>query len=262
MRSLILCLSVFLIGSPVAFSQKRPQADPSGSSSPGQLVVPQGTRLPLVLRSGVNTRTAKPGDSVYFETIYPIAVNNRMAIPMGSFVRGEIIEAKRPGRLKGRGEFRIAIEQMTFPSGYTIELAARPSSLDRNGQEGVDPEGKIKGDSSAARDVAAVLVSGLGGAYVGSIAGAASTGAAGHGALLGGGIGGFAALVVVLMTRGVEAELPRGTGMDVVLDRALVVDSAQIPESAGTDPLRALPVLPPEPEHRRFPVRRAPWPLR
>src|SRR5882762_7513317 len=124
----------------------------------GQVAVPMGTRLPLLLRNGINTRTAKAGDSVYFETAYPIAVNNKIAIPLGTFVRGQILEAKRPGRIKGRGEFRIALEQMIYPNGYTIELRATPSSVDRDGQEGVDREGKIKGPSSKGRDTATVLV--------------------------------------------------------------------------------------------------------
>jgi len=58
-----------------------------------------------MLRNGINARTAKAGDSVYFETAYPIAQNNRIVIPMGSFVRGKILESKRPGLIKGRGDF-------------------------------------------------------------------------------------------------------------------------------------------------------------
>src|SRR2546421_3698492 len=101
----------------------------------GQVAVPTGTRLPLLLRNGINTRTAKAGDSVYFETAYPIAVNNEIVIPMGSFVRGRILDSKRPGLIKGRGEFRMVLEQMTFPNGYTVSLAATPSSADRDGRE-------------------------------------------------------------------------------------------------------------------------------
>ncbi len=207
-----------------------------------QVIVPIGTRLPLLLRNGINTRTAKAGDSVYFETAYPIAVNNRMAIPMGSFVRGRILEAKRPGRNRGRGEFRIALDQMTFPNGYTIELKATPSSVDRNGQEGVDSEGKIKGPSSVGRDTATVLVATGGGAYIGSLAGAVVNGAAGRGALIGGGAAGLGALIAVLATRGPEAELPRGTTMDVVFDRPLILDAAYLPPNmgAGSDPQQRL----------------------
>jgi hypothetical protein len=191
-----------------------------------------------MLRNGINTRTAKPGDSVYFETAYPIAVNNKIAIPMGSLVRGEILEAKRPGRIRGRGEFRIALEQMTFPNGYTIELRATPNSVDRDGREGVDSEGKIKGPSSAGRDTVTVLVASGGGAYIGTVAGGITNGAPGRGALIGGGAAGLGALIAVLATRGPEAELPRGTTMDVVFDRPLILEASLLPISsgAGVDP--------------------------
>jgi hypothetical protein len=224
---------------PVAASPPSTGANAALVSATGaQITVPVGTRLPLLLRNGINTRAAKAGDSVYFETAYPIAVDNRIVIPMGSFVRGEILEAKRPGRIKGRGEFRIALEQMTFPNGYTIELRATPSSVDRDGRESVDTEGRIKGPSSAGRDTAIVLAASGGGAYIGTLVGAINSGAPGRGALIGGGIGGLSALIAVLATRGPEAELPHGTMMDVVFDRPLILDAAYIPinNGVGVDP--------------------------
>ena len=217
----------------------------------GQVAVPMGTRLPLLLRNGINTRTAKAGDSVYFETAYPIAVNNKIAIPLGTFVRGQILEAKRPGRIKGRGEFRIALEQMTYPNGYTIELRATPSSVDRDGQEGVDREGKIKGPSSKGRDTATVSVASGGGAYIGALAGGIVNDAPGPGALIGGGAAGIGALIAILATRGPEAELPRGTAIDVTFDRPLVLDAACLPANAGAglDPLAR--IAPPAADKRR-----------
>ena len=219
-----------------------PVSAPTPVPKGDQVVVPIGTRLPLLLRNGVNTRTAKPGDSVYFETSYPIAVNNKIAIPLGTFVRGQILEAKRPGRIKGRGEFRIALEQMTYPNGYTIDLRATPSSVDRDGQEGVDSEGKIKGPSSKGRDTATVLVASGGGAYIGALAGGIANGAPGRGALIGGGAGGIGSLIAILATRGPEAELPRGTAMDVTFDRPLILDAAYLSGNggAGSDPLARL----------------------
>ena len=205
----------------------------------GQVAVPTGTRLPLLLRNGINTRTAKAGDSVYFETAYPISVNNKIAIPLGTFLRGQVLEAKRPGRIKGRGEFRIALEQMTYPNGYTIELRATPNSVDRNGQEGVDREGKIKGSSSKGRDTATVLVASGGGAYIGALAGEIANDAPARGAWIGGGAAGIGALIAILATRGPEAELPRGTAIDVTFDRPLILDAAYVPANAGAglDPL-------------------------
>jgi type IV secretory pathway VirB10-like protein len=127
-------------------------------------MVPAGTPLPLVLRNGINTRVAKTGDAVYFETVYPMAANNRVAIPMGTLVRGEILEAKRPGRLHGRGEFRITLEQITFSNGYLIDLRAVPTSVDGNGEEEVTPGGRVTGPGGARKDVGMVaLATAIGG---------------------------------------------------------------------------------------------------
>jgi type IV secretion system protein VirB10 len=228
-----------------------PVAVPLSPSAPAPastaIVVPVGTRLPLVLRNGINTRTAKAGDSVYFETAYPIAANNRMVIPMGTFARGEILEAKRPGRIKGRGEFRIVLNQLTYANGYTVNLRATPSSVDRDGREKVSPEGKVTGPGGVGKDVGTVaLATAIGGpvgGYAGLLAGSPSRAslAIGHG------IGAAAGLALVLMTRGPEAELPRGTTVDVVFDRPLVLDAAYLPawSGAGTDPqVRTMPAPP------------------
>jgi hypothetical protein len=156
-------------------------------------------------------------------------VNNRIVIPIGSFVRGQLLKSKRPGFVKGRGEIRMALDQMTFPNGYTLALTATPSSTDRDGQEGVDREGTIKGRSSSGRDVGLLLVATGGGAYIGTLAGALANGASGTGALVGGGVGAAAAIIAILATRGLEAELPSGTTLDVVFNRPLILDVTLLP---------------------------------
>jgi hypothetical protein len=222
------------------------------SSSGGQITVPAGLRLPLLLRYGINTRTAKAGDSVYFETAYPIAQNNRIVIPMGSFLRGQLLEVKRPGLIKGRGEFRMVLEEITFPNGYTVSLVATPTSADRDGREGVDPQGRIKGASGSGHDKLLVLATTAGGAYIGTLAGAAADGAPGKGALIGGGAGAAAGVLAVLLTRGPEAELPRGTMLDVVFNRPLILDADHLP---GNDPGKlSQPLTPagPQQESQRY----------
>ena len=240
---------------PSLFAQGTPAASPAEAAPLNQanakptspafdndlIAVPTGTRLPLMLRNGINTRTAKAGDSVYFETAYPIAQNNRIVIPMGSFVRGKILESKRPGLIKGRGEFRMVLEQMTFPNGYTVSLAATPSSADRDGREGVDAEGKIVGPSGSGRDKVLVLATTAGGAYIGTLAGVVANGAPVKGALIGGGAGVAAGLIAILLTCGPEAELPRGTMLDVVFDHPLVLDSViyrQTSQASSLSPSR------------------------
>ena len=97
--------------------QKLPQ-------TPDPLNVPAGTRFAVVLENGISTRGAKPGDSLYFRTSFPITQNNRVVIPIGCYLRGELVEAKRPGRIKGRRKFRMKLNTMIFPNGYTVDLNA------------------------------------------------------------------------------------------------------------------------------------------
>ncbi len=255
------CLVVSLCSFAWLAASARAQTPISAPSSPGQggqtqpppVVVPAGTRVPLVLRNGIDTRTAKPGDSVYFETVYPIAQNNRIVIPIGTFLRGQLSVSHRPGLVKGRGEIRIALDQMTMPNGYTLSLSATPSSADRDGREGVDKEGTVQGRANAKTDVGVVLVTTGSGAFIGTLAGAAINGTAGTGALIGGGIGAGAGILAILSTRGPEAELPRGTTLDVVFDRPLVLDVALLPANEPGHLSAPLPAVPEKQreDHRR-----------
>ena len=74
-----------------------------------------GTHIPLSLINSVSTKNAVAGDRVYLETVFPILVDGRIVIPPGSYVAGTITEIKRPGRVKGRGEFHLRFESLTLP---------------------------------------------------------------------------------------------------------------------------------------------------
>jgi len=195
--------------------------------APATITVLTGTRLPMVLVNTVTTRTARPGDPIYFETLYPVTIENRIVIPAGSFVRGQVTESKRPGRVKGRGELMVRFDELILPNGYTISLSANVNQAGTGGGEKVDPEGKVKGDSEKGRDAGTIATTTLGGASIGSIAGAAA-GSVGKGAAIGSGAGAAVGILGVLLTRGPEVQLPRGTTVDVVLDHDIVLDGSRI----------------------------------
>jgi hypothetical protein len=191
--------------------------------APGQkLTVPSGTRLAVVLENGISTRSAKAGDSLYFHTAFPVTQNNHIVIPVGSYLRGSLLESKRPGRVKGKGEFRLRLESLIFPNGYTVDLLAAPRSADTGGKETTDSEGKVTGPGGKGKDVGTVATTTVTGAGIGAIAGG------GKGAGIGAGIGGLVGLGAVLLTRGPEAELPRGSTLDIVIERDLTLDSSYI----------------------------------
>jgi hypothetical protein len=207
---------------PAPVDSPRQSAADTHSARVERIVVPRGTRVAVVLENGISTRSAKPGDSLYFRTSFPITQNNRIIVPVGSYLRGELLDSKRPGRIKGRGEFRMKLNTLIFPNGYTVDLNAAPRSADTGGKETMDEEGKVTGAGGKGKDVGTVATTTATGAGIGAIARGAK------GAGIGAGIGGLAGLGAVLLTRGPEAELPRGSTLDIVLEHELFLDGSQI----------------------------------
>jgi hypothetical protein len=209
--------------SPPPSAHATQQAVPAPPTTPGpRILVPAGTRFAVILENGISTRGAKPGDSVYLRTSFPITQDNKVVVPVGSYLRGELTETKRPGRVKGRGEFRMKLNTLILPNGYTVDLNADPRSADSGGPETMDNEGKTTGGGGKGKDAKTIATTTATGAGVGAIAGGVK------GAGIGAGIGGLAGLAATLLTRGPEAELPRGSTLDVVLERNLSLDSNQI----------------------------------
>jgi hypothetical protein len=200
-----------------------PVSDSAPKAAPVRYVVPSGTRLPLILHNAVTTRNAKPGDPIYLETLFPIVIDNRILIPAGSYVQGEIQEAKRPGKVKGTGEIRLRLNSMILPNGYAVDFNAVPTNAGTGGNEATDKEGKIHGDTDKGDDVGTVLKTTGIGAGVGGLATQSAKGAG-----IGAGAGAAVGLAAVLLTRGPELELPRGTTVDVVLDRNVYLDSTRV----------------------------------
>jgi hypothetical protein len=202
--------------------QPAPKTD-ANPAPPARIELPTGTRIPLVLHNGISTRTAQVGDPVYFETLFPIMKDGRVIVPAGSYVSGEVTESKRPGRVKGRGELNIRLETLILPNAYMVRFAGVPSGASTGGNETTNSEGKITGDSDKTSDVGTIAKTTGAGAAIGGIA-SRSAGGAGIGA----GIGAAVGLAAILLTRGPEAELPRGTTLDAVLDRPLYFDADKV----------------------------------
>ena len=245
-----LCLIAGLLAVSASCAAQQPEGPQTGAPPPvapkpvaarrtgsiERITVPAGTRVGVVLQNGISTRSAKPGDSVYLQMSFPITQTNRIVIPVGSYLRGELLESKRPGRIKGRGEFRLRLDTLILPNGYTVSLNAAPRSADSGGKETMDPEGKVTGPGGKGKDAGTIAETTATGAGIGAIA----SGAKGLG--IGAGIGAAAGLAAVLLTRGPEAELPRGSTLDIVLEHDLSLDGSQI---QFTNLGQAQPITPP-----------------
>jgi hypothetical protein len=202
-----------------AMLAEEPQANPTAAAA--EFTIAPGTRIPLGLINSVSTKNAAEGDRVYLETVFPIMNNGRIVIPPGSWVSGTVTEVKRPGRVKGRGELYLRFDSLTLPNGITRDFRARVGGIDgRGGEEFNKTEGKIVSEGNKAGDARTVAEGAGAGASIGLIAGAANQ----HYALGGGigaAVGATAGLMAVLLTRGPDAVLAKGSTIEMITDRPL-----------------------------------------
>jgi type IV secretion system protein VirB10 len=218
-----------------------------------QFVVKPGTRVPLSLINSVSTKSAAEGDRVYLETVFPIVLDGRVVIPPGSYVAGTITQVKRPGRMKGRGELYLRFDSLTLPNGVTRDFRARVGALDGRATEDLDKtEGKIRSEGNKGGDAQKVGEAAAAGASVGAIAGSVA-GHAGMGVGIGAGAGAAAALAGVLLTRGPDAILAKGTTLEMVVDRDLVYDESEL-DTAMARGRKLGEGAGPLPSHKQTPV--------
>jgi type IV secretion system protein VirB10 len=207
------------MGAPAGLTAQQAESQPVERT----YVVETGTRILLNLLNSVSTKTAAEGDRVYLATGFPVLLGGRVVVPPGSYVAGTVTSVKRAGKMKGRAELYVRFDSLTLPNGVTRDFRSRPGSLDGSNKGELDrTEGRIKGDSDKIGDTTKVGT----GAGWGAMVGGMSSGAKGAG--IGAAAGAAAGLIGVMMSRGPDAMLERGTTLEMVLDRDLSFTSDEL----------------------------------
>lgn len=220
-----------LLMSVVCFGQtaSTPQADGGAGKPPVAAkatgpVIPAGTKVALSLKQAISTKTAKEGDAVYAVTSFPVARDNRILIPTGTYVQGKISHIQRGGHVKGRAELMIHFTSLIYPSGYTVVL---PGALENvpgaehatsNGSEGT-----IRQDSDAGKKVETAAKTAGTGAAIGGI----TDGWKGAG--IGAGIGAGVGAAIGMLSRGADVRLEPGTSVEMVIQRDVPLDEGRLP---------------------------------
>jgi hypothetical protein len=189
---------------------------------PTAFTIAAGTHILLTLTNPVSTKNSRDGDQVYLRTAIPVAQEGRIVIPRGSYVRASVSKSKAAGHGASQGEIFIRFDSLTLPNGVSRDFHARLTSADTvNGK--VDPdEGKISGTGrntkpgEVGRDVG---IGSMGGVLIGSAAGHPITGL---------GVGAAAGAAAVLLSKNKDVVLPRGTSVEMVLDRDLSYTAAEL----------------------------------
>ncbi|MGB8029390.1 MAG: hypothetical protein WCF30_06960 [Terracidiphilus sp.] len=231
----------------VAAAPAAGSAEPIGlaDTAPARKIytVPAGTKVLLELRSAINTKSAKAGDGVYLSSTFPVVVGNRVMIPNGVYVQGVVDRVQRGG-IKAKAQLDMHFTSIIFPNGTVIEIPGVVDSVPGSKDQSVkdNDEGTIEqnGDKgrNAGRTAEIALPSGAG---VGTIGGAAS----GHpieGGLAGLGAGLATVGIVSLFTRNADVDIPRGTQVEMVLQRPLMLEEENL---AGVSDPGTAPALVP-----------------
>ena len=232
-RSAAICSILFLSLVPGAFAQVPSAApEPAGAAAQANEVktytVPAGTKLLLSLRHEVSTRVAKPGDTVYFTSEFPVVQDGVVVIPAGMYVKGTIDKVQRPGKVKGRAQLQLHLSSIIFPNGAEIAIPGNVDSTSgSNAARVTDAEGKVVANGTKGKDAERIADNTLEGTGVGSVTGWA-TGNMGMGAGIGAAAGATAGVLTTLMTRGSDIVFPQGSTMEMVLARPLMVQQAQL----------------------------------
>ena len=205
--------------------------------------VPAGTKVLLELRSAINTKSAKPGDGVYLSSTFPVVVGNRVMIPTGVYVQGMVDRVQRGG-MRAKAQLDMHFTSIIFPNGTVAEIPGVVDNMPGSKNQTVmnDGEGTIQQNGDKGRNAGQAAEIALPtGAGVGTIGGAAS----GHpieGGLAGLGAGLATVGIVSLFTRNADVDIPRGTQVEMVLQRPLVLEEENL---AGLSESGAAPTLVP-----------------
>src|SRR5690349_17836156 len=186
-------------------------------------MIPAGTKVPVALKHALSTKSAKEGDPVYAETTFPVALNDHMLIPAGTYVQGTISHVQRAGRIKGRAEVLMHFTTLIYPNGYTVMLPGSVENVpgaDKTSMKG--EEGTIRQDSQTGQKVGTVAST----AGTGAVIGGLSRG--GKGAAVGAGIGGAVGTAIALLSRGNDVRLEPGTTIEMVIQRPIELDGTRL----------------------------------
>ena len=132
----------FLLASLTCTAQIQPQDNATNQqpeSRPDQsptITIPAGTQLSLVLSQPIESRVLRRGDDIYAQITAPVIVDDKVAIPAGTFVQATMDRMKRHG---GRAELRLQSMSMTYPNGYVNSIAGPMTLVSSNGYAYRDP---------------------------------------------------------------------------------------------------------------------------
>jgi hypothetical protein len=149
--------------------------------------LPSGTKLSVRLDSGINSGTAKTGETFHGTLTRSLMINGKSVADAGIPVKGKVTHAKSSGRLHDPGELTLRLTSVEI-HGKTVPISTTAY--------------RAKGKSHTKGNVEKIGGGAAAGALIGGLAGG------GKGALIGTAVGAGAGTGVAAATGKEEASVP------------------------------------------------------
>lgn len=182
-----------------------------------ETVVPRKSEIFIRLQRSLNTKTAQTGDKFSSLVEVPVTVDDRIVIPVGSYIIGFVDKSKKPGRLRGKAKMTLRFDTVILPTGVTRYMRAAVQSVEGYESDPQNEDGEIRGFGSQAGQTVSAAVRG---AIIGAVIGTATgtyRGGAGRGAVIGTALGAAGSGLMALLKKGQEVALPKGTSLTIQL---------------------------------------------
>lgn len=163
-------------------AQVDPAPAPAPVPVPERITIPAGTFVTVRVDQFLSSDKNKAGDGFSATLSRPLVAKGLIVARRGETLGGQVMEAKKAGRVKGVSQLHIALNSLTLADGRQVPIQTELTN--------------ITGPTSKARDAGAIVATTATGAAIGAAA------AWGPGAAIGGGAGLIAGAVGVLVTRG------------------------------------------------------------
>jgi type IV secretion system protein VirB10 len=181
------------------------------------LVLPAKTEIFIRLQRTLNSKTVSPGDKFSAQVEVPVTHNDRIVIPVGSYLLGHVASKETAGYLEGKASMVLVFDTVIFRNGITRQLKAHVQSAEGYETNPESEEGELRADGNQGEEIAV-------GAATGAVIGLITAGTArvfGRGSPrafeIGPGIGAAGGALLAALKKGEEVELRRGSSLTIQL---------------------------------------------
>lgn len=200
------------------------ETQPGNISASSPATLPVGTPIRIRLETALSTSSTAAGDTFSGRILEDVKQNNRVVLPVGATLQGQVIRVSEPRRIKGKPMIQLLPQAVVLPNGEKYAINAVVVDTSKMNGTSVDDEGRIKGPGHTDRDVMEIGAGAGVGAIVGGIA------AGGKGSLIGAGIG-AGGTIIHWLTKKNSASLPVGSEIIFELSRSMAVEPVQVAEN-------------------------------